>query len=295
MDEGVFKEFVDSAAAKKYAVLYRPLVERICAEEYPKYKNSRQRIKAARSRLHVLYGAYAEENSHKRAEEWITAAEQESGLTDALLPKYESGLAVSLSQEVQRKSFAALTSAAEAIMPLHVSTRERLPYARALYSFIFSTAEPVKSVLDIGCGFNPFAIPLIDQAAFDNYYACDIDLRTAALLNRWFSLLGLPQNAFCADVITETPDREVDLALMLKLLPVLESQRKGRGYQLLRQLKAKRIVISYPLRSLGGRKKGMDTHYSQAFHTALQDSLSGFTIEREAEIGHEMIYIISSL
>ncbi|MCL1884493.1 MAG: hypothetical protein FWF81_12190 [Defluviitaleaceae bacterium] len=240
----------------KYGTLFPPLVERIFSEESSK----KDPVKSAKTRLHQIYGAYFQGN--KKA----------SKLLDA--------------QEIE----------IEKILKLHASTRERLPYISEFYGFIEAHTCAVKSVLDLGCGFNPFAISMMRDGFYKNlhaYYAYDIDLFTKEILNRFFAQIGLPNGANCMDLAVQTPPENVDLALALKLLPVIEAQFPKRGFELYNALNAQFLVISYPLKSLGGREKGMGKNYSAAFERALDEGLlNNFSLVASEKIGNELVYIL---
>ena len=246
----------------KYDTLYPPLVDRIYNEESQKHKKAADGIKAAKTRLHLLYGAYNSSNIHKKAE--------------------------TLLNEIENETNAKETTAK--IMKLHASTNERLPFLSELYSFVEKHTGAVESVLDLGCGFNPFSV-LFMSALPKIYHAYDIDMRTRDLLNRFFAFLKLPQAANCADLIVETPSQSIDLAFMSKLIPVLESQSPGRGFQLAQAVNAKFLVITYPLKSLGGKEKGMGKNYAAQFENAITDGkLSNFKVVDNKHIGGELVY-----
>ena len=255
---------------KKYSAVYPPLVERLQAEAATKQKKSPDIVKAVKTRLHQLYGAYTQDNAHKKTASIISALEAESE---------------SIIQE----------STVNTLLSLHASTKERLPHYASFYDFIYSNTGPVKSILDIGCGYNPFSIPLIPATGLETYYAYDIDVKVAGLLNRYFACLNLPQEAKCADLATSTPKEHADLALMCKLIPVLEAQIPGSGFKLARELNARYLLITYPLKSLGGREKGMTKHYTTAFETALAEGeLGKFSLIAQQQIGHEMLHILEN-
>jgi 16S rRNA (guanine(1405)-N(7))-methyltransferase len=247
---------------KKYTHLHHPLTARIASEE----SNKKDPEKAAKTRLHQLYGAYTQPNACKKAE--------------ALLNNRD------------------VTS----LLRLHASTRERLPHYAEFYQFILSRITPPASIMDLGCGFNPFSLPLLLQqlpaAHLKIYHAYDIDTRQAAVLNQFFTLHSLPPAAECLDLAVETPTPAADLALMLKLLPVLDAQAPaatGNGFRLARSLKAKHLVITYPLKSLGGKEKGMARHYRHTFETAYNaGELSPFLLSAEQQIGTEWLYMLTN-
>ncbi|MCL2223762.1 MAG: hypothetical protein FWB96_02205 [Defluviitaleaceae bacterium] len=241
----------------KYNMIYPPLVARIIAEESEK----KDPTKAAKTRMHQLYGAYLQGNAHKKA----------------------AGL---------------LEEPAEKILQLHASTKERLPHLQDFFAFVLKHAgESVTQILDLGCGFNPFSIPLMPRELTRNlaaYHAYDIDLRTRDLLNIFFGKIGLPPAAACADLAVETPSEAVDVAFMLKLVPVLEAQCKNRGFSLANALNTRFLVVSFPTKSLGGRDKGMEKNYAALFANACESGLlHNFTQTATAHIGNELVYILA--
>ena len=248
----------------KYNMLYPPLVERIYAEE--SRKGGKDCEKAVKTRLHQMFGAYVQGNAHKKAA--------------ALLQKLEAG------KDIKEIS--------AAIMALHASTKERLPHLDAFCEFVTRHIGTVETIMDLGCGFNPFSVPYWVEYNIKTYYAYDIDTRTKDLLNRFFTYLSLPCTADCADLAVETPSHKVDLALICKLLPVLEAQAHGRGFELARQQNAKFLVITYPLKSLGGREKGMGRNYAAQFEKAQAEGALGvYSLIASKEIGSELAYVLA--
>ena len=237
--------------SRKYAHLYAPLIMRVCREEYAKHKKDKDRVKAVKNKLHMIYGAFVGDDWHRRAEALINSG-----------------------------AFAE-------VMRLHASTSERLGAVGEFYGFIFDTVGAAESILDIACGFNPFALEYMP--GIKKYYALDIDCRAAGLINLYFRALNLPELAGCIDIIAETPQDCADVAFMFKLMPVIEAQAAGRAFGLLREINAAHIVVTYPVKSLGGREKGMRANYARAFEAGLGD---GFKIAAQAIIGSELVYVI---
>jgi len=266
---------------KKYAAVYQPLIERVQAETEKGHKKTNDRDKALKTKLHQLYGAYTQENAHKKATAIISALE-ESAATQAWV--------ASASLRNNDESEFAATS----LLSLHASTKERLLNYVGFYDFILSNTGPLESILDIGCGYNPFSIPLIPGAVNLNaYHAYDIDTRVADLLNRFFACLSLPPLAKCADLAVHPLLPQADIALMCKLIPVLEAQSPGSGFRLARELNTRYLLITYPLKSLSGREKGMATHYTAAFERALADGeLGRFALTGQSRVGGEILYLL---
>ncbi|MCL2217969.1 MAG: hypothetical protein FWB91_13260 [Defluviitaleaceae bacterium] len=252
----------------KYSMLYPPLVERILAEE----ASAKDPLKAAKTRLHQLYGAYVQGNTHKKAAALLKATNDLSEITEETI---------------------------KAILRLHDSTKERLADLGDFYEFIAAhvcqkASGRVETIMDLGCGFNPFSVPLMPgplRKSLQSYHAYDIDMRTKDILNRFFSALGLPPGADCADLALATPPEKADVAFLLKLLPVLEAQSPGRGFQLAREINTCFLVITYPLKSLSGREKGMGRNYSAAFERAAADGTMGQIIAQK-RFGNELVYIL---
>lgn len=217
---------------KKYGGLHQGFVGRVAAQAGDE--------KAAKTRLHQAHGAYISPNSVKKAAAIVGALE--TGRPDA--------------GDVSR------------LLSLHASTRERLPFYGALYGHILSRAGPAQTVLDLGCGFNPFSLPLF-PAEVSAWHAVDIDERARAALNSYFRKLGMPETAACMDLVAETPAHGADIGLMLKLFPVLEAASPGRAYALADALDVKWLAVSFPTKSLGGKEKGMRGNYARTFGEGL--------------------------
>ena len=253
---------------KKYGNLHPGLVERICHEEREQKKTD----KAAKTRLHQLYGAYIRPNSNKKAKALI---KQLTGFASSSMPRSPT-----------------FHNHIVDLLGLHSSTSERLPYYSDFYNFILSHTGTVQRVLDLGCGFNPFSLPFYPHKLTE-YHAVDIDLHTKDLINAFFEIMHLPKYATCEDLVSITPKTDVDLALMLKLFPVLEAKNPGRAYSLANELNTTWLAITFPTKSLGGKKKGMATNYKANFEEAMnKNALSNFKLTAECRIGNELIFIL---
>ena len=282
---------------KKYCNLHEPLIQRIFDEE--------QNEKAAKTRLHQLYGSYIQPNGVKKAAALlrelatnagdggdISERHAPGGCAPSGLTNYSQGVN---SYQTENNKDTLKDTFCNSLLKLHSSTSERLPYIHEFYGFIKSVVGEVNTVLDLGCGFNPFSLAFFPWS-IKEYHAIDIDTATRDLLNEYFTLVNLPKYASCADLVTEAPHVQTDLALMLKLLPVLESNKPGRGYELANSLNAKWLVITFPTKSLGGKYKGMEKNYTDSFHEASQNNqLDNFTLSAKNHIGSELVFILKNL
>ena len=158
----------------------------------------------------------------------------------------------------------------------HASTRERLPIHR-FYAEALAGIPPAQSVLDIGCGLNPLAIPWMGLPADVRYTCCDIDRGLVDFLNQYLAIAGIDGKAELRDVVTAAPPTErVHLALALKLLPTLDQLRRDAGISLLRALPVSHVVVSFPGRSLGGPRK----RHGRALCGAIQGGHGDGVMER---------------
>ena len=260
-------------SSKKYATLHKPMILRVCEQEYKKYSNTKERIKGTKNTLHAMYGAYLFNESYKKANKLLDVAISDK---KCLI-------------NTEHQNYPA--NELEKILRLHASTKERLPNLKEFYQFIFDNTGPAESILDIGCGFNPFTLPFFPKMP-SKYHALDIDTRIADLNNRYFAAINLPELSGCADIAVSTPDISADVVFLFKLLPLIDRQIKGRSANLLKELKAKFFVVTYPTKTLTGKEKGMQSFYAAAF----KDVLGGnFTVAASKEIGTELVYIVVNM
>ena len=227
-------------SSKKYRTLCAETVRRLAEIELQQAANSKQAIKATKRRLHQVYGAF---------ERHIDYTDLSGRIEDAYL-----GGSLSRIREVCQQS-----------MALHSSTRERLPLLDHFYPALWEITGHPRSILDIGCGLNPLALPWMAAPDLARYIALDIDGARVDFLDRFLVLAGLPPLARCQDLLVGPPADQADVALLLKMSPSLERQRAGATRALVDQLNVAWVVVSYAVRSLTGRGKGMLEHYGQQF------------------------------
>jgi hypothetical protein len=103
------------------------------------------------------------------------------------------------------------------------------------------------------------------------YYAYDIDRARIEFLNRTLPLLGVAGRAVLHDVLCRAPAERGDVALLMKSSACLERQRAGATLALLDALQVRRIVVTFPVHSLGRRKRGMPEHYERSFLAMVSD------------------------
>lgn len=252
-------------ASKKYAGIDRAAVERICDEALARYKKEADAEKAVRRTLHIACASFGGGESDSAAE--------------AMLAGYSGGA------PLYDKDFC------RGVMALHASTRERLSHLEAFYAAAFGAAGPCGSVADIGCGLHPFALAWMPLGRDVRYRAFDINAREVALLNEAFARSGCPNaQAAAHDAMEGPPAGRYDAAFVMKLLPVLETRRRGAGAALLQGLDARRVIATFPTRSLGGGGRGMEKTYSAMMEGMVPARME---VALRAVVGDELLYVLA--
>jgi 16S rRNA (guanine(1405)-N(7))-methyltransferase len=259
-------------SSQKYAAIDEALIRSIGLRELAARRNLKEAVKATKNKLHQVAGAYLD--ARLPYNEWLALLETAVAGDERRTTNDERRT----TNDDESLPNSKLYQACLEIMRHHASTRERLPILERFYATTLAALAPVRSVIDLACGLNPLALPWMPLAPDARYYACDIYADMIAFLNGFFALAGVHGQARICDLAAGAPDEPADLALVLKALPPLEQQAKHAGRDLLRALKARHILVSFPAHSLGGRGKGMAENYEQRFR-ALADA-EGWAIER---------------
>ena len=243
----------------KYRHICPDLIRRIGAHELAIRRNLKEAVKETKNTLHQVAGAFAD--SGPRYQEWLQHLRTARSDGD---PEH-------------------FRQACAEVLERHTSTRERLPVLDEFYTTLLgdlAQERPIRSVLDVACGLNPLALPWMPLAPNAAYYACDLYNDMMAFLTDFFALAGVAGRAETHDVATALPDCEVDVALLLKALPPLEQTDKTASLRLLRSIRAKVLIVSFPTRTLGGRNKQMETNYETRFRQLIRDE--PWSVERFA-------------
>lgn len=262
MDEARLLEQLQSGG--KYGKLDPGLLGRVAAMMAPRYKKEKDALDAAKRHLHIICGMYQGTGEQAR----LSALMQEA-LREPSTP-----------ERVRRLS--------EQILPLHASTRERLPEMRAFYEAVFGALPEIQSIMDLGCGLHPFARPWMSVKTDCRYSAWDLLPETAAHIEAFFAWVGYAGEAGVLDLAAAGPKESVDLAFALKLLPVLEQQQKDRGGELLASLDVRYVAATFPTRSMGGKKQGMAAFYADW----MARHLGPWQVLSEREIGNELLFLL---
>ncbi|MEK7474868.1 MAG: hypothetical protein AAB152_04445 [Candidatus Coatesbacteria bacterium] len=222
---------------KKYRFLCDEALRRFAMRAAERYRKPADALKAAQRKLHQAFGAYLDEKTVEKATEAL-----------ALVSDGAEG--------------EPLRVACRAALAAHPSTAERLPYLDDFYQTVFAKTGRPHTILDLACGLNPFSWPWMGLPKDCRYLAADADTRLMALIDRLFARAGIHGEAACRDILAAPLPGGVDVALVMKTLPLLDRQEDGAGEALLSRIDARWVVVTFPTRSLGGRQKGMREHYA---------------------------------
>jgi len=227
--------------SKNYRDICPDTVKRVFEGKLPLYKSLKEADKAARTALHGITGAF------------MTAEE------------------ISAASKMAKEFAEGNADALEKTLDLHSSTRERKNSWRVMYQQVFAAIGGTpESVLDLACGLNPIALGSLGVKTVRGY---DIQGGAINAVNAWAEAAGWDVRAFCADLLCDIAFEPADLALMMKLLPLLDRQKAGSAVALLESCPAKHILVTFPTRTLGGRNVGMEEQYTTWMDANTPESL----------------------
>jgi len=217
------------------------LIKNIGTSELSKRRTLKEAIKATKNKLHQIGGAY------------FRVKPMYSRWLEKLKKAADSG---------DEESFHDICVE---IMSSYSSTKERLQIMDEFYGSIFSLLPRVSSIIDIACGFNPLAIPWMPISDEVVYYAYDIYKDMVKFLNDFMTMTNVRGYAEVRDVLHAPPEVSADLAFILKAIPCFDQIDRSATSKLLDSIRARWILVSFPIKSLGGREKRMVENYTARF------------------------------
>lgn len=251
----------------RYRDVDRALLDRLAAEELPRSRNADDAVKRVKRRLHQAVGAYR------------GAPGQDP------LAAVRAAWAGDLSAEAFR-------AACVAVMRGHASTAERIGDLEKMFAPIWAlTGGPPASLLDLGCGLGPLALPWMGMGRDATYHASDVDRRSLGMAGEFLELVGQPHRVVARDLVADgPPPGHVDVVLLLKLVPLLDRQDPSAAARVIGALDAAHAVVSFPARSLGGRR-GM----AAAYRARLEELIAelGIREAREASVRNELVFVLT--
>jgi 16S rRNA (guanine(1405)-N(7))-methyltransferase len=172
------------------------------------------------------------------------------------------------------------------LLNLHRSSKERLTQYPFLYSQLFDISGTPTSVLDLGCGFNPFAYQYL--GCTPEYHTADIACDDAQLIDSYLESLGIQHSSHCIDLSNAEAVKQlpaVDIAFAFKLFDSLEDLNYGIAQEMLNTIPADILIASFPTKSIGQHKTLRPRKW---FEEIIADKLLG-----EVTLANEQFYVIT--
>ena len=270
--------------SKKYKSVYDKTIERIVGGFATKNTNTKIIEKKSKNLLHQIWGAfYASRPNFEK-------------VADRLKIEIVSG-----------------KSAREAVLPilsLQSSVKERIPIlsdqstkigARpdvkvikdsGFYKKIFEITGVPGSIIDYACGLNPLTYFWMDLPENSTYTAYDIDSEEVEFLQTFFADVKIKNVSVDVGDVLVDDLVYADVVFLLKLLPCLEHQKKDAGVELIKKLQCKYVVVSFPVKSIGGKKAGMGDFYSNNFRNVIEKE--GWKAE-EVVFETELVFVVKKI
>ncbi len=176
----------------------------------------------------------------------------------------------------------------------HSSSRERKEYYEEVYKQIFTLCDKPKSIIDIGCGMNPFSLVFIGFNDFD-YTGLDVIAKDVALINDYFSYfekkLGIRGKAIFYDAFKSEYPKGIaaDVCFFFKMADIVEygSKSHKRTEAFVKNVNTKFVVVSFATKTVS--EKAMSNPRRKWFEVML--ARLGYTFDY-FEIHNECFYVV---
>jgi 16S rRNA (guanine(1405)-N(7))-methyltransferase len=219
----VVARLADSA---KYRHIHRDTIADVVARSLPGSTSAAELERRARASLHRVAALYLLR-----------------GRTARSLPGLDAAA----------RSPAALRDWCRAMLDNHFSTRERLPDIDEFYAAVIDMTGPPASVADLGCALNVFTVPWLLDVADCVYMGYDFNRHYVDMGDMFLARTHPGSNMVHTDVVLDIPERPTDVALFLKTHHCVEDRRPGAALALVEHVRARHVVVSFPLRGMHGR------------------------------------------
>ncbi|MBI4151342.1 hypothetical protein HY496_00085 [Candidatus Woesearchaeota archaeon] len=166
------------------------------------------------------------------------------------------------------KMFARAKTAAEKrkvldlLLSTHSSTKERLPSYEKMYRRLWQVTGTPASIIDLGCGLNPFSIPLMGLRKL-RYAAFDLSMEEVALLHDFFTILHRRNRYFqgeaaVLDVLSLEELQKLPSANVCFLFKLTDVLDRGKGHtrteKVLECLPCRFLVVSFATKTMSGKE-----------------------------------------
>ena len=253
---------------RKYRDMDPATVYDVLEQEFGKYRNKKQAVDSARTKLHQILADYL----------GIPPAEK---FREKLLAAFSTG-----DQE-------AVKTVCLEILKTHKSTSERISILDEFYNYIFRHCGQIKIIIDLASAMNPFALPWMQVPENVKYHAYDINLQYVQFLNFFFEHRGLDCLAEQRDVYVHPPRISADLTFFFKMYHCLEKRRRNAGMEMLQQIKSRWIALSFPTINLANRAACIAENYERdiVYYTEKQ----GWSLKRHKFATEDLFLIYTDL
>ncbi len=158
----------------------------------------------------------------------------------------------------------------ENILKKNLSTKERINFYETIYSKIFEiTSKGLENkneftIIDLGCGLNPLSYIYLEKIGIKaRYLAIDVNKKAIEIVKKFFEISGregkaIIENIFNIENIVDLirKEKKPRIVFLFKVIDALEIVERNFSKILLMEIKkyVDVIVISFPLKALGGKK-----------------------------------------
>jgi hypothetical protein len=185
-----------------------------------------------------------------------------------------------------------------AMLASHASTRERIDCADEFFQQLFAMTDSPESILDVGCGMHPLMFPFEHDWAqrIAQYVAVDNDPQSIACVESYGRVLGggrvVALHWDIADgwqrVLAEANRSQFDLALLMKLVPVVTRQEREL-LQVLTQTPARTWLVTGSTISMT-KHVSIERREKNVLRKFVQQS--GREVQHEFTVGEEFAWLV---
>lgn len=248
--------------SKNYSTVYPKTIERVVEDCVRRFGEKRAEKEAKRI-LHQTVMLFSMKGKHQKEEMQLTLEKLKENFGEGKELLYD-------------------------VLLMHDSTRERMAFMEEFYVRIWEITGVPQSIVDWGCGLQPLSRPWMGLPAETRYVGFEIDSQLVHVVNEVTSLENWQTEARLGDVLMDTFE-PVDVGFLLKVLPVLEHQKKGASRDVLQKIAARWLVVSFPVSSVSGKEKGMREFYAERYEPIFRELNWVF---RKLEFAEELVYVL---
>ncbi|MBU2477371.1 hypothetical protein KKG83_07940 [Candidatus Micrarchaeota archaeon] len=188
------------------------------------------------------------------------------------------------------------------LLKMHISSKERILFYEKFYQKIFKATGRPESVLDVSCGFNYFSVPFMKFKGF--YAGTEHKKEFVNRVNEYFSLIQkyseIKGKGFLLDLKNTDFDSRnellelnkgklFDVALVLKLIPVMEREKKGLTENLIELIPAKWLVLSCSKESM---TKKEDISFRETFLINKFIKENSLYLSARLDFDNEIVFVV---